>query len=125
MQTTGAFIQGEQLILNEKDDTKLSIQTVLQYTVDDIKSVFQDSDSLDSDLQSNFSADSVLYDRVLPGFSVADQLTVVGTAASVSNRNFAGKVGVGKLLLNNNMSPISGTKFNSSKVLRKNANSTV
>ena len=94
LQTTGAFIQGEQLILNEKDDTKLSIQTVLQYTVDDIKSVFQDSDSLDSDLQSNFSADSVLYDRVLPGFSVADQLTVVGTAASVSNRNFAGKVGI-------------------------------
>ena len=95
LQTTGAFIIGEQLIVHEREYAdKLSIKSIIQYTTDDIKSVFQDSDALDSDLETNFSADSVLYDQVLRGFSISDQLSIVGTAASVSNRNFAGKVGI-------------------------------
>ena len=94
LQTTGAFITGEQLIVNEKDANKLSIKTVLQFTVDDIKSVFQDADTLDTDLPSNFSADAVLYDRILPGFSPADQINIVGTAATTSNRSFAGVTGI-------------------------------
>ena len=36
----------------------------------------------------------MLYDRVLPGFSLTDQINVVGTAATAANRNFAGKVGI-------------------------------
>ena len=95
LQTTGAFIIGEQLIVHEREYAdKLSIKSIIQYTTDDIKSVFQDSDALDSDLETNFSADSVLYDQVVKGFSISDQLTIVGSAASVSNRNFAGKVGI-------------------------------
>ena len=95
LQTTGAFIIGEQLIVFEREHSeKLSVKSVLQFTTDDIKSVFQDSDGLDSDLETNFSADSVLYDRVLRGFSISDQLSIVGTAASVSNRNFAGRIGI-------------------------------
>ena len=87
LQTSGAFITGEQLIVNEKDTDKLSIKTVLQFTVDDIKSVFQDADTLDTDLPSNFSADSVLYDRVLPGFSPADQINICLLYTSPSPRD--------------------------------------
>ena len=95
-QTTGTFIVGEQLVINERISgyDKPSVKEIVAYTVDDIKSVFQDANGIDSGLLSDFSADTVLYDRVLPGFSVTDQINVVGTAATAANRNFAGKVGI-------------------------------
>ena len=49
-------------------------------------------------LSSNFSADTVLYDRVLPNFSLTDNLSILGgtgsNTATVSNRRFSGKVGI-------------------------------
>ena len=100
-QTTGSFMQGEQLMFNEQESVnKSSIIKVLAYTTEDIKSVYQNSDTLNSDLVSDFSADSVLYDRVLPNFSKFDSLTVTGasngnSASAVSpRRRFAGKVGI-------------------------------
>ena len=100
-QTTGKFIVGEQLVINERLNgyEKPSIKEIVTYTVDDVKSVFQDADGIkisgqSSGLLTDFSADTVLYDRVLPGFSLTDQINVVGTAATAANRNFAGKVGI-------------------------------
>ena len=94
-QTTGTFIVGEQLIVNERpSNPDVSVKEILANTIFDVKSVFQDANGLNSALLSDFSADTVLYDAILDGFSLSDQLNVVGTAASVSNRNFAGKVGL-------------------------------
>ena len=43
-QTTGAFINGEQILFNEKTSTETaSVIEVLQYTTDDIKLVYQDT----------------------------------------------------------------------------------
>ena len=99
--TTGTFIVGEQLIYNEKTTSvKSSIKKINAYTVFDIKSVFQDANNISgSGLVSDFVADSVLYDRVLQGFSPSDQLNVSKIAgsfntASIPGRNFAGKVGI-------------------------------
>jgi len=102
-QTTGSFIQGEQLIFNEQiKSSNSSVITVTAYTTDDIKSVYQDSNgsNFDSTLLSDFSADTVLYDRVLPNFSLVDPLTVSGASngnsatAQSPRRRFSGKVGV-------------------------------
>ena len=95
-QTTGTFIAGEQLVINERLSgyEKPSIKEIVTYTIDDVKSVFQDANGIDAGLLSDFSADTVLYDRVLPGFSLTDQINIVGTAATAVNRNFAGKVGI-------------------------------
>ena len=100
-QTTGSFIQGERLIVNEKTvESNFSVIKVLTYTVDDIKSVYQDANTLNSSLVSKFSADAVLYDRVLPNFSAFDTLTVTGASngnsasATSPNRRFIGKVGI-------------------------------
>ena len=100
-ETTGTFIVGEQLIYNEKTtDTKSSVVKINAYNVFDIKSVFQDISTISgSGLVSDFIADSVLYDRVLSGFSPSDQLAVTATGgatntATVAGRNFAGKVGL-------------------------------
>ena len=98
-ETTGTFIEGEQIIINEKTSSshgKLSIKEIVSYTVDDIKSVFQARPV--SSLPSHFTADAVLYDRVLPNFSINDNLAVLGgsssNTASVANRRFSGKVGI-------------------------------
>ena len=96
-ETTGTFIEGEQLIVNEKlSNTPVSIIDIHAYTIDDIKSVFQVKKI--TALSSNFSADTVLYDRVLPNFSLTDNLSVLGgvgsNSATVSNRRFSGKVGI-------------------------------
>ena len=64
-QTTGTFIKGEQIIINEKQtDQFISVKDIVAFTIDDVKMVFQDADGLDASLPSDFSADTVLYDRV-------------------------------------------------------------
>ena len=94
-ETTGTFIKGEQLVVNERSViADVSVKDIVAYTVDDIKSVFQDADGLNSDLLSNFSADTVLYEKTLSGFSLTDQLNITGNTATVNNRNFAAKVGI-------------------------------
>ena len=101
-QTSGTFIQGEQLKFNEQDiASNSSVIKVTSYTTDDIKSVYQDAKTLSSNkLLTPFAADAVLYDRVLPNFSAFDKLVIVGDttgdngSATSPKRRFAGQVGV-------------------------------
>ena len=63
-QTTGTFIVGEQLIINERSVVAdVSIKEIVAYGVDDIKSVFQDVSTITGSpaLASDFCADTVLY----------------------------------------------------------------
>ena len=98
--TSGVFIVGEQLIYNEKTiEAKSSIIKINAYNVFDIKSIFQDANTISGGLTvGSFAADAVLYDRVLPGFSPSDQLNVLSggssNTATIPGRNFAGRVGI-------------------------------
>tara|TARA_B100000945_G_scaffold182337_1_gene146196 strand:+ start:20129 stop:27685 length:7557 start_codon:yes stop_codon:yes gene_type:complete len=106
VQTSGSFIEGEQLKFNGQDVvTGSSVKRVIAYSVDDIRSVFQDADGLSTAsgynaLATNFSADTVLYDRILPNFSSSDELTITGVtldteaSAICPKRRFSGKVGI-------------------------------
>jgi len=101
-QTSGTFIQGEQLKFNGQDiASNSSVIKVTSYTTDDIKSVYQDAKTLSSNkLLTPFAADSVLYDRILPNFSAFDNLVIVGDSTgdtgtgTVSKRRFSGQVGL-------------------------------
>ena len=101
-QTTGTFIAGEQIIFNERSSTEtVSIKSIIKYTTDDIKSIRQDTNSETG--IAIFNADTVLYDRVLPNFSITDEINIVGTAASVPNRSFAGVgINTGSIIAYNN-----------------------
>ena len=80
-QTSGTFIVGEQILFSEQTTAAtVSIKEIAAFTVDDIKYITQDTFS--STGISTFAADTVLYDRILSGFSPADQINVVGTAAT-------------------------------------------
>ncbi len=92
-QTTGTFIVGEKLILNEKSSTDApSIKEIITYTIDDVKSIRQSTFGTTG--ISTFNSDTVLYDRILPYFSASDQINAVGTAVTSANRSFSGRVGI-------------------------------
>ena len=109
-QVSGKFIAGERLQFNGQNSitaagistsyTGSNVVEVINYSVNDIKSVHQKSKAVsNNELPTNFSADAVLYNTILPNFSITDQLTVEGVDASTATatcdtRRFAGKVGL-------------------------------
>ena len=97
-QTSGSFIVGEQIIINEEVEFKTGIVSLNEYSVEDIKGVYQDADTLDSNLQSKFAADTVLYPHPLPNFGATDTMTISGSStnrtAKVAGRFFAGVTGI-------------------------------
>ena len=94
-QTSGTFLVGEQVIINENPQLKVAIQDINAYSVEDIKSVYQDSDTLSGSLQTDFIADTVLYERTPPNFSITDKLTITGgTTATAPGRFFNAVTGI-------------------------------
>ena len=94
-QTSGTFIQGEQVIFNEDTSTSAAIVSLVAFTTDDIRSVYQDCTTLNSSIQTDFIADAVLYDRFLPNFFVTDQLTITPSGtATCPGRFFSGATGI-------------------------------
>ena len=94
-QTSGTFLDGEQVIINEDQQLKVGIRSIVTHTIEDVKSVYQDSTTLNTSLQSDFFADTVLYERTPPNFSITDKLTVLGgNTGTVPGRFFGGITGI-------------------------------
>ena len=90
IQTSGTFIAGEQLLINETTEISRSVVSVTTYGIEDVKSVYQDSTSLTSELKVDFVADTVLQKSLPNNFSLTDRLTITsGGTATCPGRNFA------------------------------------
>ena len=90
-QTSGTFIAGEQLVINETTEVSRSVVSVTTYGIEDVKSVYQDSTALTSELKVDFVADTVLQKSLPKNFSLTDRLTITsGGTATCPGRNFAG-----------------------------------
>ena len=63
-QTSGSFVVGEKILVNETDEYSRLIESITVYDTSDIKSVFQDSTSLG--LKFDFTADTVLKESSIP-----------------------------------------------------------
>ena len=59
-QTSGSFIPGEKIIINELEESTRTISSLRQYTFEDVKSVYQDASALITGFAKDFSADTVL-----------------------------------------------------------------
>lgn len=95
-QTSGTFLQGEQVIINEDPELQVGVTAINVYTTEDIKSVYQDATTLNTALQTDFLADTVLYERTPPNFSITDQLNVLttGLTTKAPGRLFSGATGI-------------------------------
>jgi hypothetical protein len=90
-QTSGSFIAGEQILINESTLISRSIQTIREYNVNDIKSVYQDSTAIDSKFKQDFVADTVLYKNIPNNFSITDRLTITsGGTVTCPGKSFLG-----------------------------------
>ena len=82
-QTSGTFIDGEQLLFNESTEVSRSVKSSKVYGIQDVKSVWQDASSF-SGLSVDFVADTVLQRYLPKNFGVADKIRVTsgGTVTS-------------------------------------------
>ena len=89
-QTSGQFIVGEQILINESLLNSRSINSFSSYGTEDIKSVYQDSTALTPQLKTDFVADSVIYRKIAQGFSVADRITITSAGiATCAGKSFS------------------------------------
>ena len=96
-QTSGTFIDGEQLRINGTTEVSRSVQSTIVYGVEDIKSVYQDTSAF-SGYSVDFVADTVLQRSGIKGFGVADNVTVTtGGNVTSPGKSFTG-VKVGSVL---------------------------
>ena len=88
-QTSGTFSPGEQISINGSTEYSRTVETVREYKVSDIKSVYQDSSTIG--LSTDFVADTFLSSRVIPNFTSTDTLTIGPSGiATCAGRNFIG-----------------------------------
>ena len=88
-QTSGEFLEGEQIIINDDVALKDGIKDIVVHNTEDIKSVFQDTATISGvSGQGTFLADTVLYPRALPNFGATDTLQITGTTGKVAGRFF-------------------------------------
>ena len=80
-QTSGSFITGEKLIINESEEEFRSVVSIRKYNFQDIKSVFQDTDGIDGGIPSftEFSADTVLETTRIPSVTSFNNSVISGT----------------------------------------------
>ena len=91
LQTSGTFIAGEQLLINETTEISRSVVSVNVYGIQDVKSIYQDSTSISSTLKVDFVADTVLQKSLPKNFSLTDRLTITsGGTVTCPGKNFAG-----------------------------------
>jgi len=91
IQTSGTFIEGEQILINETTEVSRSIKVVQIFGIEDIKSIYQDSDSIDANMSLDFIADSALQKKTAKNFGIADiiRITSAGNVTS-PGKNFVG-----------------------------------
>ena len=75
-QTSGTFIVGEQLKINDSLLNSRSTKSVRSYSTDDIKSVYQNAVGITPALKTAFSADASLFRKIPSGFNATDRITI-------------------------------------------------
>jgi len=91
IQTSGTFIAGEQILINETKEISRSIKSVKTYGIQDVKSIYQNSDSIDTDMDVDFIGDLVLQRAMPKNFGIADSIRITtGGNVTCPGKNFVG-----------------------------------
>jgi len=90
-QTSGTFIAGESLLINETTEYSRSVKSIKVYGIQDVKSVYQDSTAITAELKVDFSGDTVLQRSLPKTFGITDTIRITsgGNVTSPGN-SFAG-----------------------------------
>lgn len=94
-QTSGFFIEGEQILINGKDSIRRTITNVRQFAIDDIKSIFKD---YSGDGLIEFSADTLLKKKNIPNISSGSEFLLSTDGTLRSPQNFFTGISTGAIL---------------------------
>ena len=91
-QTSGTFIPSEKLIINESEESFRSIVSVRQYTFEDVKSVYQNTNGMTGGISGfiDFSADTVLERTRISSLPESNTCIVNGTTLVSPGNAFTG-----------------------------------
>ena len=98
MQTSGTFMVGEQLLINESKEISRSITSLTTHTIEDVKSIYQDSTALNSELKRDFIADTILERKLPTGFGIADTVQISTAGAMTCPGKFFNNIKVGDIV---------------------------
>ena len=85
--TSGTFIVGEKLIINEDPDVTRVLNSFTAYSIDDVKSILQDSPSKNSAYKTHFIGDTILDASNDQHFALTDTLNIdAGGLATVPGK---------------------------------------
>ena len=87
-QTSGTFIAGEQLLINETTEISRSVVSSKVYGIQDVKSVYQNSNSLSALLKVDFVADTVLQRSLPKNFGLTDTIRITSGGTVTSSGKF-------------------------------------
>jgi len=87
-QTTGSFLVGENIICNEDPSIIKTIEAVTEYGIEDVMSVYQNTNVINNGFNTDFIADTVLYDRLPKGFAATDVIAINAGTVTCSGKTF-------------------------------------
>ena len=76
--TSGTFIVGEKVIINENPDVTRVLNSYTEYTIDDVKSILQNSPGKNSVYKTHFVADTILDSSNDQHFGISDTINIDG-----------------------------------------------
>jgi len=125
--TSGKFLKGESIIFNEDPATTKNITDVIVYSIEDVKSVFQDSNGIDASYPTDFGADTILYDFIPGGFSATDTITISSGEVTSSGKFFTKENGfsIGTIIKFQDPAAGSTDPLTYAKIDSVNADSTI
>ena len=88
-QTSGTFVEGEQILINETTELSRSINSIRVCGIEDVKSIYQDT-SAQSGYVVDFIADTVLQKRLAPNFSINDTINISSNTVTSPGKIFTG-----------------------------------
>ena len=89
-QTSGEFIVGEQISINESTSYRRTIIDIEAKSIKDVKSIWQERASIGG-ISTDFSADTALFERTPIGFDITDKITISPTGiVTCAGKTFSG-----------------------------------
>jgi hypothetical protein len=94
-QTSGTFIQGEQILINGLDTTPRTISSIVSYNIDDVKQIYQSTAV--SEFTTSFLSDCILERFSVPGFNSSDTISINGGVVTSPGRFFS-QIKIGSII---------------------------
>ena len=116
IEVSGEFIPNEEISVNGLTTQPYRITSIESYDASQVRSVFQDSPSVIPGLQTQFTAESLLYENVAEGFTASDGFNIDTTGRCIAPGKVFDRFRVGDIVAWQDSSPAGNGRINYNRV---------